>query len=783
VLGTALANPARMNTMGRTVLMPALLLVLVASSPACSSSTATGPQGGANDASTEADGGARRTEEAGSSSPSDDARSAADVGGAPSETGGGPEATADSPPDAANFDAKNLSADAFSITSPANGANVSGTIHIEGLTGAEWVNVAAFNPSQGNAKVGSDAIPDNGQFSIPVDTTQLANGPIQLEVFAFSVPAGQSGGNMAQIALALTVNNQTTAAPTCSGTQYYVSTAGSDSNNGTSPTTPWVSIAKVNSPGLNFQGGDCINFRGGDVFSGNLTIDPGTNASGNSASNPIVVQSLNFAGGTSDNATISSSVGGGLTSANGGIGFAAVVINQMNGLIFQHLTVRNGAGSGAPTVQGIAVTGSGSNVTVTHNDVGGFAYAPADNANCCAADIRTEGGYDNITISYNTIHGLSGPTSQDGVGIMINGASGLTTVYGNTITNIGGSPSSGAQGWTGNGIAVQHAYTGPVNILNNSVSYSGGNTTGCGGPSNILVYDASGAGTVAYNEVSNAGPAGGSVPDGACDWDGIDFDGGVSGYTMEYNYTHGNWGAGLDTCMGCGYPTWGPNTIRFNVSVDDGRAPEGGSIGTWNKGASPAVLYFYNNTVIQNEPTGNGGTAGQHAGFLFGANSGPTSGTVIANNLFAIASGNTYAGCNAYAGQPDLQSITWRNNDYYTFGGASFQAGNNFGSTGCGTGSYTTLASWLSYLGDTTSTAADPGFATAVPAYPALSCSWTPPTGPQSCPSTFKLNGGSAMIGAGSNVSSIVGGSMGATNYYLDTVPSSAGSGYDIGAD
>src|ERR1700722_19242355 len=166
---------------------------------------------------------------------------------------------------------------------------------------------------------------------------------------------------------------------------------------------------------------------------------------------------------------------------------------------------------------------------------------------------------------------------------------------------------------------------------------------------------------------------------------------------MEYNYTHGNWGAGLDTCMGCGYPTWGPNTIRYNISVDDGRAPQGGSIGTWNKGADPAVLYFYGNTVIQNEPTGSGGTAGPHAVFLFGANDGPTAGTVIANNIFAITSGNTFAGCNAYAGQPNMANIAWQNNDYYTVGGASFQAGNNFGSTGCGTGSYTSLSSWLSY--------------------------------------------------------------------------------------
>src|SRR6516164_3116994 len=85
-------------------------------------------------------------------------------------------------------------------------------------------------------------------------------------------------------------------------TNYYVSAAGSDSNNGTSSTTPWATIAKVNNPGFNYTAGTCLNFRGGDNFSGNLDLDGNSNVSGPSASIPIVIQSY----GTGDATTTSS---------------------------------------------------------------------------------------------------------------------------------------------------------------------------------------------------------------------------------------------------------------------------------------------------------------------------------------------------------------------------------------------------------------------------------------------------------------------------------------------
>src|SRR6185437_11358303 len=61
------------------------------------------------------------------------------------------------------------------------------------------------------------------------------------------------------------------------GTTYYVSTSGSDSNSGTSASSPWKSLAKVDA--TTFQPGDQILFQAGGSWSGQLW-PKGSGASG-----------------------------------------------------------------------------------------------------------------------------------------------------------------------------------------------------------------------------------------------------------------------------------------------------------------------------------------------------------------------------------------------------------------------------------------------------------------------------------------------------------------------
>src|ERR1700760_97275 len=67
---------------------------------------------------------------------------------------------------------------------------------------------------------------------------------------------------------------------------YYVANSGNDKNSGTSTSSPWQSITKVN--GINFSAGDTILFADGQTFSGSLSFDVSDKGS---ASNPITVSS------------------------------------------------------------------------------------------------------------------------------------------------------------------------------------------------------------------------------------------------------------------------------------------------------------------------------------------------------------------------------------------------------------------------------------------------------------------------------------------------------------
>src|ERR1035437_955962 len=57
-----------------------------------------------------------------------------------------------------------------------------------------------------------------------------------------------------------------------SATYYYISSSGNDTNNGLSSSTPWKTIAKVNSAFSNMKPGDRILFKRGDVFTGQITL-------------------------------------------------------------------------------------------------------------------------------------------------------------------------------------------------------------------------------------------------------------------------------------------------------------------------------------------------------------------------------------------------------------------------------------------------------------------------------------------------------------------------------
>lgn len=69
-------------------------------------------------------------------------------------------------------------------------------------------------------------------------------------------------------------------------TTYYLSSAGNDSNNGTSQATAWRTIGRLQQVGTSLQPGDQVLFERGGTFSGHFTIN-----SNGSAAQPIVIGS------------------------------------------------------------------------------------------------------------------------------------------------------------------------------------------------------------------------------------------------------------------------------------------------------------------------------------------------------------------------------------------------------------------------------------------------------------------------------------------------------------
>ena len=92
----------------------------------------------------------------------------------------------------------------FSVKNPGS-KSVKGKIKISGLAGAKYLNVAAFDPSRGYAKVSADVTPVNGAFTLSIDTAKLKVGTNQVIIMGFTKAAGQAGGEVKQSSVTIKV--------------------------------------------------------------------------------------------------------------------------------------------------------------------------------------------------------------------------------------------------------------------------------------------------------------------------------------------------------------------------------------------------------------------------------------------------------------------------------------------------------------------------------------------------------------------------------------------------
>jgi hypothetical protein len=429
------------------------------------------------------------------------------------------------------------------------------------------------------------------------------------------------------------------AASASSGTTYYVNVStGNDSNSGTSPSSAWQSLAKVDAQ--TFQPGDRILFKAGESWTGQLALH-GSGAAGS----PIIVSSY----GTGAKPAIN---GDGTTGA-------AVLLSNEHDITINGLQITNTSNSGIYR-DGIEI------------------YA------------KDAGPLPGITIENNYVHDIDGPTGSSvdiGYGGIIAEVRGNTTptyftgmrITGNEVADV---PSYGIVTWStwmsrdgwsnlwaetgvpsseigpytpSTGLVISDNYVHDIgnggispNMVENTLIDHNTVTRTAMQYRNVAIWwsDANNT-TVEYNDVSDTHYNGYHQDSTAFDADEATY-----GSIVQYNFTHDNGDGFFMTCS-ANNAAVSDAVVRYNISQDDS-----GSLFMFICSNAQSVN-IYNNTIYTSASTG---LTLHDMVYATGNNTGID----FRNNIFYNpvglpygTSGTTYSG-NAYFGgspPPDSKAI------------------------------------------------------------------------------------------------------------------------------
>ncbi len=502
---------------------------------------------------------------------------------------------------------------------------------------------------------------------------------------------------------------------------YYVSLAGNNSNAGTSESSPWRSVWKVNSN--SYFPRDRILFRGGDVFPGKLSFSSGTKGT---ASSPVQVASY----------------GAGRATIYGGAG-EAFSANNTAGI---HIHDINFVGSGSTSNKENGVifyADLGGDVklqflSVERVDIGGFGKS-----GLVIGSWNGKTGFNDVYISSVGSH------DNANIGVFVFGEAlyANTNVYLKYIRAYNNTGIAGESSSTGSGILLSSVNGG---VIERSLAYNNGAlNTAVGGPVGIWTYDSTNI-VIQYNESYK------NKTNSTADGGGFDLDGGVSNSILQYNYSHDNAGAGYLLCQYSGASPVANNIVRYNISQNDGRKNGYGGITLYSTVDNTDI---YNNTVFMSEASSGSPPAirmwnWDGKGLRFRNNLIITSGNVpvIAGNS---GSGLYFQGNNYWSETSQLK---------FRFDGTSYTSLQAFRSSTAqemlnGKPSGLSVVAELSNAGGGT-TIGNPNQLTSLLAY--------------------KLLPASPMIDAGINLPSVFGNNVGNSDFYDGALPQE--SGYDIGA-
>ncbi len=350
---------------------------------------------------------------------------------------------------------------------------------------------------------------------------------------------------------------------------YHVSPRGHDGYPGTAD-LPWKTLAKVNS--IDLEPGDRVRLEGGKVFKGGLVLEA---SDAGTREKPVTIGSY----GTG-RAVIEAEE-------------TAVVVRNAGGVVVRDLVLKGARkGDGVRFENDLAGGKKLEFVRIENVEASGFLRRGI--AVDGAAKDKSKSGFRDVRIS--------GCVARDNFyyGIQVTGPHDVNSAeYAHADVSIVDSRAHDNPGdpdynknHSGNGIQLGEADGG---LIERCVAWNNGAKCGAtgGGPVGIWAYAANRV-TIQYCE-SYDNRTGAAAVDGG----GFDFDGGVSNSVMQYNYSHGNDGAGLMVYSFEGAPHRSENNVvRFNVSEDDGRNKSYAGIYIGQHGDRVRGVEVYHNTVF-----------------------------------------------------------------------------------------------------------------------------------------------------------------------------------------
>jgi hypothetical protein len=355
-----------------------------------------------------------------------------------------------------------------------------------------------------------------------------------------------------------------TTAPTglLTGTAYYVSNAGADTNPGTEA-APFKTLDRVNQ--LTLSHGDRIYLAAGQTFAGTLALTGNANTQ---SGDPVYVATY---GTDTTKAVIQPAPG----SPNG------IKVTDFAGVDLRNLELE-GSGSGAIGVEVVASANAATAIAhtrLTGLEVRGFTKV--------GISLHAQGtkGLDDAVVTRCQVHDCG----ENGIFMYADQWPAMPSknlLISNCYAYRIRGNSSNTQTNTGNGILVSGVMGAVVEHSRASDNGANNGHEG-GGPMGIWCYDAAQV-TIQFCESDH------NHRSRDADGGGFDIDGGSRDCVIQYCYSHDNEGEGYGLFEFGSPNPFTNNVVKFNISANDGEG-----IAFWAKdGYKLRNSYAYNNTVV-----------------------------------------------------------------------------------------------------------------------------------------------------------------------------------------